>query len=190
MQSQHRALNQFLNKALIDSKDTASRAKSRVPMDYKHTHEVDTSYELSPQGELQLPLRLQSVSRKRQRVRVTTDEKTGEELAKIVKTRVADIDIYNPRFAFDWRISVNIEMDCKMEKNFFVEVPGENGKAAERRKDRVSYKHLAYQIDLTQVVPAEVRQSCSYILFEPLTLKAACEQIRQIPRTGSRSLQC
>lgn len=37
-----------------------------------------------------------------------------------------------------------------------VEVDRRDGKRADRNKDRMSYKHLAYQIDLTQVTPAEV----------------------------------
>ena len=134
-------------------------------MDYKHTREVDSFYELSHQGSLQLPpsviagLHSNPRATKKARVRVTTDEKTGEELAKIVKTRVADIDIYSPQSPFDWRISVNIEMDFDIDKSLLIEAPSKDGRAADRRKDRVSYKHLAYQIDLTQVVLAEVRSS-------------------------------
>ena len=37
---------------------------------------------------------------------------------------------------------------------------GGAGKRADRNKDRMSYKHLAYQVDLTQVTPAEVRSHC------------------------------
>ena len=130
-------------------------------MTYKHTREVDAFYEISQHGALQLPrsvasgLQLNANSRHRARVRITTDEKSGEELAKIVKTRVADIDVYSPRTLFDWRISVNVEMDFDIDMRDLVALENRDGKA-DRRKDRVSYKHLQYQIDLTQVTPTEV----------------------------------
>ena len=130
-------------------------------MTYKHTHEVDTTYELSQQGAMQLPrsvadgLNLRPNAKNKARVRVTTDEKTGDVLAKIVKTKVADIHVYSPRTLFDWRISVNAEVDFDIDMNDLVAVETRDGKGV-RRKDRVSYKHTQYQIDLTQVTPAEV----------------------------------
>ena len=164
-QNQHRNLNQFLNKALVDSQGAkqgpASTRKPRIPMTYKHTREIDAFYEISQHGALQLPrsvsngLQTNPNARNRARVRITTDEKTGEELAKIIKTRVADIDVYSPRTLFDWRISINVEMDFDIDMKDLVALEKRDGKA-DRRKDRVSYKHLQYQIDLTQVTPAEV----------------------------------
>ena len=130
-------------------------------MTYKHTREIDTFYEISQTGALQLPrsvstgLQLNPNARHKAKVRITTNEKTGEELAKIVKTRVADIDVYSPRTLFDWRVSVNVEMDFDVDVRDLVAVEKRDGRA-DRRKDRVSYKHLQYQIDLTQVTPAEV----------------------------------
>lgn len=131
-------------------------------MTYKHTKEVDRFYDLTQQGAMQIPhslsagLQLHPRARDRAKVRITTDEKTGQELAKIIKAKVADIDIYSPRTLFDWRISVNVEIDFNIDKSELVEVERKDGRAADRRKDRVSYKHLAYQIDLTQVASAEV----------------------------------
>ena len=92
-------------------------------------------------------------------MRITTEQKTGKEIAKIIKTRVADIDIYSPRTAFDWRVSVNVEMNFDGDMKDLVEVDRRDGKRADRNKDRMSYKHLAYQIDLTQVTPAEVSKT-------------------------------
>jgi len=164
MQAQHRALNGFLNKALVDSqppKQPATKVvippKPRIPMSYVHTKECDAFYELSQAGHLSLPpsIRAQLNPRHRAKVRITTDQKTGKELAKIVKARVADLDIYSPRTAFDWRVSVNLEMNYDGDMRDLVETT-DGGKRADRNKDRMSYRHLAYQIDLTQVTPFEV----------------------------------
>ncbi len=127
-------------------------------MSYVHTKECDTFYELSQAGHLSLPpsIRAQLNPRHRAKVRITTDQKTGKELAKIVKARVADLDIYSPRTAFDWRVSVNLEMNYDGDMRDLVETT-EGGRKADRNKDRMSYRHLAYQIDLTQVTPSEVR---------------------------------
>ncbi|KAI9796754.1 MAG: mRNA-capping enzyme subunit beta [Piccolia ochrophora] len=159
-ESQHRHLNQFLNKTLIASKqppittppEPPSNPKPRVPMDYVHTRERDRFYEL-PHAELPgVPLSVRPFLnlRHKMRVRVTTDQKTGQPLAQIVKIRIADLDVYSPRTAFDWRLSVNLEMAYEGDVNGLVEVV-ESGKRSERNKDRMTYKHLAYQIDLTQV---------------------------------------
>lgn len=145
-------------------------------MSYKHTYETDTFYELSQAGALQLPRSIASGvqynarAANKPKVRVTTDQKTGKEIAKIIKARVADIDVYSPRTAFDWRISVNVEMNFDGEMRGLVETDRRDGKKADRNKDRMSYKHLAYQIDLTQVTPADV-SSTSYYVYS-LLLKA------------------
>lgn len=164
-QVQHKTLNQFLNEAVRQANIRApasSTRKPRVPMEYKHTRETDTFYELTQAGALALPQSIASglntVPRHgKSKVRITTDQKTGKVLAKIIKARVADIDIFSPRTLFDWRISVNVEMDFKGEMTDLVEPQTRDGKQADRNKDRMSYKHLAYQIDLTQVVSSEVR---------------------------------
>ncbi len=164
---QHKAFNQFLNDAVRQSNIRAppsSNRKPRIPMDYKHTRETDTFYELTQAGHLSLPKSIASSlssnprHANKSKVRITTDQKTGKVLAKIIKARVADIDIYSPRTLFDWRISVNVEMDYKGEMTDLVEPQTRDGKQADRNKDRMSYKHLGYQIDLTQVTPAEVNE--------------------------------
>jgi len=130
-------------------------------MNYKHTRETDTFYDLSQAGQLSLPSSITSNFKTRQanksKVRITHDQKTGQELANIVKARVADIDVYSPRTPFDWRVSVNVEMDFRGDLRDLVEPDRREGKnKADRNKDRMSYKHLAYQVDLTQVTPADV----------------------------------
>ena len=133
-------------------------------MTYVHTKERDTFYELSQSGQLSLPASIRSQLNPRHnkaKVRITTDQ-DSRVLAKIIKVRVADIDIYSPRTAFDWRVSVNLEMNFDGDMKDLVEVQ-EGHKRPDRNKDRVSYKHLAYQIDLTQVTtPIEV---CSIIII-------------------------
>jgi len=133
--------------------------KPRIPMTYNHTHETDTQYGLSQQGSMQLPPTL-THGKKQPKVRVTTDDKTGEILARIIKVPVADIHVYCPRTLFDWRISVNIEMDFNGDMSELVVMDKRDTKG-DRKKDRVSYKHLQYQIDLTQVTSSEV--SCGHV---------------------------
>jgi mRNA capping enzyme, beta chain len=135
-------------------------SKPRIAMTYVHTRERDTFYELPPRTQMALPpsIRAQLNPRHRAKVRVTTDQKSGKTLAKIIKARVADLDIYSPCTLFDWRISVNLEMEYDGEIEGLAE-GGDGRGRADRNKDRMSYRHLAYQIDLTQVTPSDV--SCS-----------------------------
>ncbi|KAI9774227.1 MAG: mRNA-capping enzyme subunit beta [Geoglossum umbratile] len=160
-ESQHKTLNIFLNKAVMDSQSSKSdhsqpAQKPRIPMTYVHTRERDSFYELPPHTQNTLPpsIRAQLNPRHRAKVRITTDQKSGKTLAKIIKARVADLDIYSPRTQFDWRISVNLEMGYEGEIEGLVE-GGDGGGRADRNKDRMSYRHLAYQIDLTQVTPSD-----------------------------------
>lgn len=134
-------------------------------MDYAHTYECDTFYDLSQSGILTLPKSIRDQidprdRRARQKVRVTTNSKTGQPIAQIIKVRVADMDIYSPQTLFDWRISVNVEMKIEGDFRRLIE-PGDAGRTShDRNKDRLSYKHLQYQIDLTQVTSADVSSSC------------------------------
>ncbi|KAH0565662.1 hypothetical protein GP486_000936 [Trichoglossum hirsutum] len=161
-ESQHKTLNQFLNKAVMDSQSKTSSdpsqppQKPRIPMTYVHTRERDSFYELPPHAHNTLPqsIRAQINPRHKVKVRVTTDQKSGKTLAKIIKARVADLDVHSPRTQFDWRISVNLEMGYDGEIEGLVE-GGDGGSRADRNKDRMSYRHLAYQIDLTQVTPSD-----------------------------------
>ncbi|KAL9127652.1 MAG: hypothetical protein Q9217_003520 [Psora testacea] len=166
-EAQHRVLNGFLNKALIATQaakptphNPNPTPNDRVRMDYKHTKETDTFYDLSQSGLLALPQSITSITNHsrsggKTKVRITHDQKTGKELAKIVKARIADVDIYSPQNQADWRISVNVEMDFEGDMRHLVETEKRDGKRADRNKDRMSYRHQAYQIDLTQVTAAE-----------------------------------
>lgn len=152
-------------------------------MSYVHTYESDSFFELSQSGVLSLPASIRAQLNPRQpkaKVRVTSDQKTGEEIARIIKARVADLDIYSPGTAFDWRVSVNIEMDVDEDFRTKIDPVSMDGKRPDRKKDRMSYKHLAYQIDLTQVTSSEVshilitRVLNSFILRKVKALMCSC----------------
>ncbi|OJD20081.1 hypothetical protein ACJ73_08587 [Blastomyces percursus] len=156
--AQHRALNDFLNDTV---KSSISQPGPRIPLTYAHKKERDTFYEISSSS---LPPMIQHHlnPRHKPKVRVTTDQRTGAVLARIIKCRIADLDVYSPRTCLDWRISVNLEMNYEGdigELNLPDEPSSLSGHGAPRggarSKDRMSYRHLAYQIDLTQVATSE-----------------------------------
>lgn len=72
----------------------------------------------------------------------------GSQKQSLVKIRIADLDIYNPRTPFDFRVSISLEYDWNGPPEHLAGMV-EGGR--DRQKDRMSYKHLGYQIDLTQV---------------------------------------
>ncbi|KNG82855.1 putative mRNA capping nucleoside-triphosphatase [Aspergillus nomiae NRRL 13137] len=150
--AQHRAMNNFLNEAVKMSMPQAN--PGRIPLSYAHKKERDTFYEISP-SELPPVIRQNLNPRHKPKVRVTLDQRTGEVLAKIVKCRIADLDVYSPRTCVDWRISVNLEMSYEGDVSHLTVVDPGRGRGGERNKDRMSYRHLAYQIDLTQVAKSE-----------------------------------
>ncbi|KAJ5175166.1 uncharacterized protein N7482_001043 [Penicillium canariense] len=68
---------------------------------------------------------------------------------------VSPQDLPPPRTNVDWRVSVNLEMEYDGDVSTLPMVDVAKGGRGERIKDRMSYRHLAYQIDLTQVARAE-----------------------------------
>ncbi|KAI1912154.1 hypothetical protein LOZ65_006028 [Ophidiomyces ophidiicola] len=161
--AQHRSLNNFLNETVKASMVPGS---SRIPLTYAHKKERDTFYEISPAA---LPPLVQHHlnPRHKPKVRVTTDQRTGEILARIIKCRIADMDVHSPRTNLDWRISVNLEMNFHGDASELIPIAsmgdapvpaaaGGGKRTGSRNKDRMSYRHLAYQIDLTQVATAEL----------------------------------
>ncbi|PGH11354.1 hypothetical protein AJ80_07144 [Polytolypa hystricis UAMH7299] len=145
--AQHRAMNNFLNESV-----KGSMTPPRMPVTYAHKKERDTFYEISASA---LPPVIQHHlhPRHKPKVRVTTDQRTGAILAQIVKCRIADLEVYSPRTCLDWRISVNLEMNFEGDISGLSPVGdmGQGKRGGNRIKDRMSYRHLAYQIDLTQV---------------------------------------
>ncbi|KAG9783876.1 hypothetical protein KCU88_g2929, partial [Aureobasidium melanogenum] len=108
--AQHRLLNTFLNN-LVQESMRESQTSDRQVIGYDHPHEYDEFYELTEEGRRNLPPSIVTWlnPRHKPRVRRTIDETTGRVKAQIIKSRIADIDIYNPNSDFDYRISISIE---------------------------------------------------------------------------------
>ena len=155
-------MNDFLNHCVKQSIDDPAR----VNMGYKHRYEVDSFAPLTQVGYDALPQSAKNyldMARQRNlRLRTTVNDRaqpgTNPIIGRIVKIRLADLDIFCPGFAFDCRISINIEVDMHnrpdIDPSLIVEA-GETNSGGERRKDRLSYSHLAYSVDLTQVKGAD-----------------------------------
>ncbi|KAK7469028.1 mRNA-capping enzyme subunit beta [Stygiomarasmius scandens] len=123
---QHKHYNNLLNKLKITS--SQSGYASSTPVEYNHLYLVDSFYP--------------SETSDREKVRVTRDEKTGNVVEVMKKIRLGDLNIFSPQRSADWRVSVNLE----------VPVSHPVGSATHtRRKDRLSYSHEEFVIDLTQV---------------------------------------
>lgn len=141
---------------VIQTDPRAPNGKNRVQLQYKHRREVDKYFELPQDMQARIPGCVRArLTRKNVKARVTYDEKTGEVLNKIIKARVADIDLHMPRCPMDCRISINLEMnwDGPVEELEQLGATPTQG-ITDRRKDRLSYKQGLYQIDLTQVTMA------------------------------------
>ncbi|KAJ2005678.1 mRNA-capping enzyme subunit beta [Coemansia thaxteri] len=126
---QHAMFNKLLNQR-VDETQRADFRGSRI--EYKHTKEIDHFYLVNGT-----------------RLRVTTDKESGQVLAVITKTRIADLNIFSPRTKLDIRITINEEQtlerpDVDAHKPILV-----------RHKDRLSYKQDLWSFDLTQVVSPE-----------------------------------
>ncbi|CCM02476.1 uncharacterized protein FIBRA_04576 [Fibroporia radiculosa] len=133
---QHQYFNGRLNQLKLNPPIPQS------PISYAHLHLIDSFY--NPDGS-------------RDRVRVTRDENTGTVVACMRKVRLGDLDIYCPKRVADWRISVNVE----------IPVPQPIGTATHtRKKDRLSYSHEEFVIDLTQVTSSTGTSSQPEVLHE------------------------
>lgn len=148
-------MNNFLNETVKASMPQPN--STRIPLAYVHKKERDTFYEIQV-ADLPPVIRQNLNPRHKPKVRVTTDERTGEILAKIVKCRIADVDVCSPRTTVDWRVSVNLEMEYTGDVSNLpvVDTAVSKGGRGDRIKDRMSYRHLAYQVDLTQVAKSDV----------------------------------
>ncbi|KAI8947860.1 CYTH-like domain-containing protein [Xylaria longipes] len=154
-ENQHRELNEYLNnqvKASLFPRN--STAAPRVPVQYVHRRQKDRFFELPAHLRQRLPHSIANLLPPNAplKARVTYDQKTGNVLAKIVKARVADLHIHMAHMPLDCRISINIEWDWdgppqEIEEN---QIPNKD-RQPDRNKDRLSYTHGFYQIDLTQV---------------------------------------
>ena len=116
------AQHKAFNQALNEAVQASNQDKARIPIVYKHTHWTDSYYA--------------------DKQRVTTDDKTGEVVECISKEKIDDLHILCPMSPFDIRITVNLEHPIAKP---------EGGVISQRKKDRLTYTHQNYQIDLTQV---------------------------------------
>lgn len=147
-------MNEYLNARVQETFPSNPEAQSdkRVPIKYRHRREVDKFFDIPPNYWTSLPpaLKAQFKTRHAVKVRVSYDQKSNDPLAKIIKARISDLDIYNPQSGLDCRISINFEMrydgDIEELKSLM-----SDQKRPDRNKDRVSYTQSVYQIDLTQV---------------------------------------
>ncbi|KAM0717717.1 hypothetical protein Q7P37_007569 [Cladosporium fusiforme] len=152
---EHKAMNEFLNAAT-----QASMEPGRVPVQYEHLYQTDTFAKLSPAGLASLPRALQqrnALAGRELRLRTSRNSKTGAVLAHIIKVPLGNLHIANPLDPYDCRISINLEVNLDqpgLHPDDLIE--HERAPPPERRKDRLSYKHLAYSIDLTRIDSAGV----------------------------------
>ncbi|KAF4997725.1 hypothetical protein FDECE_12005 [Fusarium decemcellulare] len=156
-EGQHKYFNDFLNETVKQTHPRAPNGGNRVQVHYKHRREVDRFFELPPELQARIPgcMRSRLGSRmKSVRARVTYDQKTREVLGKIIKARVADIDIHMPQCPMDCRISINLEMNWDGPVEELEQLANHGDRQPDRNKDRLSYTHGHYQIDLTQVTHA------------------------------------
>lgn len=159
---------------VIQTDPRAPGGGNRVQVQYKHRREIDRFFELPPELHGLVPGCMRSRLGQRSksiRVRVTYDQKNGEVINKIIKARVADIDLHLPACSMDCRISVNLEMQWdgsveELERH----VGGHNNQNPDRNKDRLSYTHGPYQIDLTQVTQTTTAPGVSCNHYAPAFL--------------------
>jgi hypothetical protein len=193
-QVQHRHFNELLNGMVKDAhaNNPANAENPRVSIHYQHLREVDRFYELPPQSlEQYLPPCILNRVRFNPKVRVTYDEKTNQQVAKIVKVRVADINIYFPTCPLDCRISVNLEMDWdgSLEELERLSPANNRDPTRDRRKDRLSYRQSHYRVDLTQVTQGGSGPNVSYPMHKSKPV-AGTSQLRKsilIQSTAGRS---
>ncbi|KAJ8120689.1 hypothetical protein O1611_g10303 [Lasiodiplodia mahajangana] len=157
-ENQHRVLNEYLNEQVKASMfPRQPSAAPRVPIQYVHRRQTDRFFDLPPHLRQRLPPSVANLLSPSAplKARVSYDQKTGTVLAKIVKARVADLHIHMAHMPLDCRISINIEWDWdgppqEIEQS---QIPNKD-RQPDRNKDRLSYTHGFYQIDLTQVTQA------------------------------------
>ena len=100
------------------------------------------------------------------KVRVTRDAESLQIKPNgvITKSRIADLNVYCPNRAFDYRISINTETPAPEPTSDHSSV---------REKNRLSYTHQNFNVDLTQVTqPERVSPSQNWSPHSPLLCPA------------------
>jgi hypothetical protein len=150
---QHKYLNKYLNDALAQS-----QRPGRQKIIYKHTRETDYFYEIPTRAyDLIDPAVLHYINatgkKSAPRLRVTRDNATNAITAIIIKTRIADLEMRCPRDEFDVRISISLETNWVHPGWESFSEHLDAGVRTQRGKDRLSYQHQGFLVDLTQVTP-------------------------------------
>ncbi|KII90780.1 hypothetical protein PLICRDRAFT_106409 [Plicaturopsis crispa FD-325 SS-3] len=141
---QHKHFNTLLNKLKTTSEQPSYPAS---PLNYAHLYLVDSFYNAED-------------AHSRDKIRVTRDERTGAVTDCVRKIRLGDLNVYSPKRAADWRISVSLEVPGKC-------LPPPTGSPTHtRRKDRLSYTHEEFVIDLTQVTASQPSGGPPEVLHE------------------------
>jgi hypothetical protein len=130
--------NRMLN---IRVEEQAHPAFNGAPIRYQHYQEVDHFHPLEDVG-------------RNTKARVTRDKKTGavKDGGVILKTRIADLNVYDPKSHFDYRISINVEQPVPMPTTQPLYV---------REKNRYSYRQQLFQVDMTEVKSGKVHTTRS-----------------------------
>lgn len=148
----HKKMNEFLNRIT----QTAATTPGRKKIEYTHTRETDSFRTLNDIGMKMMPEALLSRSKRRDlRLRTSTRDKDGATTGRIVKLPLSQLQIHSPLDSYDVRISMNLEVNLDQPEVDTLDItdsPTHDKPAQpERKKDRVSYRHLACQTDLTRV---------------------------------------
>jgi len=122
---QHRYYNEWLN-ARVNECAQESHRGSKVY--YKHTRLEDAFYQ----------------DNRADKVRVSRDTATQEVVACIQKRTLAHLNIHMPSMPLDCRVSVSLEVPVQLP-------PAHVPSTMTRCKDRLSYRHQIWRMDLTQV---------------------------------------
>jgi len=138
---QHKHFNTLLNNLKIASTEPSHPSS---PLAYSHKYLIDSFYPSDHPHD-------------REKIRVTRDEKTGMVTECVRKMRLGDLNIYSPKRAADWRISVNLEIPVTHPVG---------SSTYTRRKDRMSYSHEEFNIDLTQVTSTSSSNAPPEVLHE------------------------
>lgn len=152
LEAAHRKMNEFLNRIT----KTAATTPGRKKIDYTHTRETDSFRTLNSAGLNMMPESLMRRGPRRDlKLRTSKRDKDGAVTGRIVKLQLSQLQIYSPLDSYDVRISMNLEVNLDqpdLDTNDITDDPTpEKPAQPERKKDRVSYKHLACQTDLTRV---------------------------------------
>lgn len=126
---QHASINNLLNSAVQDS---------RGAVRFSREQHVDSLYP-PPPGLLES---IGHHGSHNDKVRVSTD-RGGNVVGTIVKTRLADLNVYSPGECFDWRVSLSTETPVQFEPN--------SQPVNVREKDRAVYRADTCRVDLTVV---------------------------------------